>query len=65
MDTKLTAREQEILKLVGLGLSNQEIGNRLGMSLQTVKNHLCSVNGKLVTKKRQIAFAEAMSRKAL
>jgi DNA-binding CsgD family transcriptional regulator len=65
VDTKLTPREREVLKLAGLGLSNQEIGDRLGMSLQTTKNHMCSINGKLATKKRQIAFAEAMSRKAL
>ena len=59
--TALTAKEQEVLELAGLGLSNQEIGCRLGIALQTVKNHLHSANKKLSTKKRQIAFAKAMA----
>lgn len=61
----LTPREKGCLELVGLGLSNQEIGDRLGMALQTVKNHLCSANRKLSTRKRARAFGAAMSRKLL
>jgi DNA-binding NarL/FixJ family response regulator len=36
----LTARELEILHLVGDGLSNQEIASRLFLSVHTVKNHI-------------------------
>jgi DNA-binding NarL/FixJ family response regulator len=43
----LTARESEILKLVAEGLSNGEIGRRLSISAQTVKNALHIIMGKL------------------
>ncbi len=36
----LTARELEILNLVGDGLNNQEIAGRLFLSVHTVKNHV-------------------------
>jgi DNA-binding NarL/FixJ family response regulator len=36
----LTARELEILHLVGDGLNNQEIASRLFLSVHTVKNHV-------------------------
>jgi len=36
----LTRREQELVPLIGRGLSNKEIGNYLGVSEQTVKNHI-------------------------
>ncbi len=43
----LTSREEEILKLVATGESNKEIGNRLFISEQTVKNHVASIFRKL------------------
>jgi DNA-binding CsgD family transcriptional regulator len=35
----LTAREREIVELIGAGLSNQEVADRLFISLATVKDH--------------------------
>jgi RNA polymerase sigma factor (sigma-70 family) len=43
----LTAREEEILKLLATGESNREIGRRLFISEQTVKNHVASIFKKL------------------
>ena len=43
----LTAREEEILKLLATGESNREIGRRLFISEQTVKNHLHNIFDKL------------------
>ena len=39
----LTARENEILELLDQGLTNQQIANRLSVTLHTVKNHVHSV----------------------
>ena len=36
----LSRREQQLVVLIRLGLSNKEIGNRLNLSEQTVKNHV-------------------------
>ena len=43
----LTGREREILDLLSQGLSNKEIGARLGLSQFTVRNHLAHVFEKL------------------
>jgi NarL family two-component system response regulator LiaR len=43
----LTAREEEILRLLATGESNREIGRRLSISEQTVKNHVASIFRKL------------------
>jgi two-component system, NarL family, response regulator DevR len=36
----LSRREQQLVGLIRVGLSNKEIGNRLNLSEQTVKNHI-------------------------
>ncbi len=36
----LTRREQQLVQLVGCGLSNKEIANNLSLSEHTVKNHI-------------------------
>jgi DNA-binding NarL/FixJ family response regulator len=36
----LTRREQQLVGLIRLGLSNKEIGSRLNLSEQTIKNHI-------------------------
>lgn len=45
--SEMTAREREVLGLVSQGLSNREIGNRLGISLKTVDNHRSNLMRKL------------------
>lgn len=42
-EAKLTPRELEIVRLIGDGLSNEEIADRLGISGKTVRNHLTIV----------------------
>ncbi|MEE8391455.1 MAG: response regulator transcription factor [Anaerolineae bacterium] len=52
----LSPREMEILELVIQGMSNREIAYELGISHQTVKNHMTSILGKLgVTDRTQAA----------
>ena len=42
----LTDREREVLVMLGEGLSNLEIGTRLGIGVGTVKTHVGSILGK-------------------
>lgn len=44
---RFSPRERQIATLVANGCSNQEIANRLGLRLQTVKNHLSRIYRKL------------------
>ncbi len=43
----LTKREREVASLIALGKSNKEIAEALGISENTVKNHITSIFGKL------------------
>ena len=49
---ELTAREREVLELVAEGLSNQEIGDRLGLAEKTIKHYMTSILGKLRVRSR-------------
>ncbi|WP_432144331.1 response regulator [Streptomyces sp. bgisy084] len=42
----LTDREREVLVMLGEGLSNAELGRRLGIGVGTVKSHVRSILGK-------------------
>ncbi|MET9885653.1 response regulator transcription factor [Streptomyces sp. NPDC006430] len=48
----LTAREREILALVGEGLTNREIGTRLYLAEKTVKNNVSRLLAKLGVERR-------------
>lgn len=45
--SSLTAREREIVSLIGEGLKNDEIARRLGITPKTVKNHLTALFDKV------------------
>ncbi|WP_245592797.1 LuxR C-terminal-related transcriptional regulator [Advenella mimigardefordensis] len=55
----LTAREHQILNLVALGLSNQEIANQLFLSRHTVETHIRRVYRKLAVTNRTKAVSRA------
>lgn len=65
MDEKfmpLSPREMEILRLITRGLSNKEIAFTLGISHQTVKNHMTSILRKLDVEDRTQAAVSALRR---
>ena len=56
----LSPRELEILEFVTNGMSNKEIASRLGISQQTVKNHMTSILKKLNVQDRTQAAVTAL-----
>ena len=56
----LSAREAEVLRLVGRGLTNADIGRQLYISEATVKTHLLRVFAKLDVADRTAAVTTAM-----
>jgi PAS domain S-box-containing protein len=56
---ELTPREKEILQLVAVGTTNDQIGRRLGLSAGTVKNHVARLIGKLDAPDRTAAAVRA------
>ncbi len=61
-DEPLTTREQDVLELLSLGLSNKRIGERLGISEHTVKFHVNAIYGKLGASTRTEAVNRALRR---
>ena len=55
----LSERELEVLRLIAEGLTNQEIGERLFLSLNTIKAHTRNIYGKLGIHSRAQAIARA------
>jgi DNA-binding NarL/FixJ family response regulator len=56
----LTAREQEILKLVANGATNIEIAEKLSISIHTVKSHMRKILSKLHRGRRHQAVSKAI-----
>lgn len=54
-----TARELELLKLIEAGFSNQQLADRLSVSVATVKWHLYNLYNKLGVSSRSAALARA------
>jgi DNA-binding NarL/FixJ family response regulator len=54
---RLTARQVEVMSLVGDGLSNRAIAERLGISMATAKNHIHDAMTKLGFTRRTEAVA--------
>ena len=57
--TLLSAREAEVLRTCSRGLSNQEIGDQLGVTVGTIKGHLVHIFRKLNVRNRTGAVAKA------
>ncbi|MBV4487365.1 LuxR C-terminal-related transcriptional regulator [Pseudomonas sp. SWRI153] len=57
----LSRREREVLTLIAQGASNQQVAEKLFISLHTVKTHARRINGKLDVKRRTQAVAKAKS----
>ncbi len=57
--TGLSKRELEVLQLMAEGLSNEEIAERLYVSLNTIKTHTSRVFEKLDVKRRTQAIEKA------
>lgn len=55
----ISDREQGVLELIAQGLSNQDIADRLHISLHTVKTHARRINAKLEVKSRTQAIVRA------
>lgn len=49
---ELTNAERKVLDLIGDGMSNREIGERLGVAEKTVKNHITSLLAKMGLQRR-------------
>ncbi len=64
--TTLTAREREILSLLGAGLTSAEVGRQLGISPHTVRRHIANLTDKLgvrgIPGLVQYAIREGLSR---
>ncbi len=58
----LTPREREVLELLGQGLSNRRIAERLGISEHTAKFHVAAVCGKLGASSRTEAVSRGVRR---
>ncbi|MGQ9522043.1 MAG: response regulator [Anaerolineae bacterium] len=56
----LSSREMEVLRLMVAGMSNKEIACRLGISHQTVKNHVTAIFNKLGVADRTQATVYAL-----
>ena len=61
-DATLTAREGEVLALLGEGCRADQIAARLGVSIATVRNHIRAILRKLECHSQLEAVAESRRR---
>ena len=55
---RITERQREVVELIAAGMSNDEVGERLGISSRTAKAHCDVLRQKLgVSRRRQIPVA--------
>ncbi|MFI2752546.1 response regulator [Cellulomonas sp. P22] len=59
----LTPSEMKVLDLIGEGMSNREIAERLGVAEKTVKNHITSLLAKMGLQRRTQVAAWVSARK--
>lgn len=64
-DIRLTTKEEIILRLLTTDLTNQQIANRQGVSISTVKTHIANVYDKLKVHNRLAALERAKQLKLL
>ncbi len=58
----LTLREREVLELICQGLNDSEIAGKLGLSRNTVRNHVATLYGKIDVHRRSAAIVWARER---
>lgn len=58
----LSPRELEVVALVVKGFDNRRIGQRLGVTIHTVKHHLTSIGRKLDVTGRVLIAVESVRR---
>jgi two-component system response regulator DevR len=61
---QLNTRERQVLELIADGLSNRQIGTRLGLTEKTVKNYTSNLLGKLGLQSRTQAAIVALESRA-
>ena len=62
MAQPLTDRECQVLKLMCLGMTNEEIGLELCITVKTVEYHVANILGKLGAANRTQAVVAALER---
>ncbi len=61
-EDELSSREIEVLRLIAVGNSNKEIGNRLSIGETTVKSHVTNILSKLCANDRAHAVSIGLKR---
>ncbi len=65
MDENLTPHEVRLLRLLSEGHSYQTIGDRLGISINTVRNYIRTVYEKLHVHSKAEAVSKALQRRII
>jgi DNA-binding NarL/FixJ family response regulator len=65
LQSEMSVREVEVLRLIAEGHSNKEIASKLGIAEATVKTHLTNIFGKLGAADRTQAITIAVKRQIL